>query len=273
MTNCHHILAIMATLLVVSCSGGGNQGASLADYSNASASGKMRNFEKYVNGLFALDPVQAQEVQREVLADASADSAAWRSLLELENTFLNDPNSPYRCEDLYLPVLLAIASSPFSTEGEIADAVYNIPRYMINPLGEKVADFEFTLRNGRTRTLSSVEAEHIILFFSNPGCENCKEVMNQICGTPFVQEMIEDGSLAIVNIYPDDDMEAWLEYVAAYPKEWISGFAPGIDDWTDATPAKYNIRAIPTLYLLDSEHRLLMKDAPLERIVSYLYAI
>lgn len=32
----------------------------------------------------------------------------------------------------------------------------------------------------------------------------------------------------------------------------------------------YDLKALPTLYLLDSKMKVLLKDAPIERIVEYL---
>ena len=52
-----------------------------------------------------------------------------------------------------------------------------------------------------------------------------------------------------------------------YPSSWINGY-----DYTFKlrSSGTYDIRAIPSLYLLDSRKRVLMKDAPTETVLSYL---
>lgn len=269
MTKCHLLLYAAAVLSISSCCDR-QGGKSLADYSQNSEAGQIRNFEQYAISLFNSTPAEARAAQMKRLSESSSDSTSWRKLLEMERHFFFDPNSPYRCEDYYLPVFEAIAASPFSSEGERSEALYNIPLFSLNPLGERVSDFTYTLQNGRTGTLKSVSGEFILLFFSNPGCENCKQVMDRMAASGLYHKMVEEGTLKVVNIYPDDDIESWFEYVTTYPEEWISGFAPEVDEpGGDGIPL-YNLRAIPTLYLLDRDRRLLLKDASIEMILSFL---
>ena len=76
-----------------------------------------------------------------------------------------------------------------------------------------------------------------------------------------------DGTLAVVNVYIDEDVAAWREYEPNYPRAWLCGYdAAGLI----RSDRLYNVRAIPSLYLLDGRKRVLMKDAPVERVVSWL---
>ena len=206
------------------------------------------------------------------LSDYAKESAperfqAW--LAEKEH-YLHDVNSPYRDEEAYIPVLEEIMASPYADSAQKAQAAYELPLFSLNRIGEPAADFKFTLRNGRQTALHKVKADHILLCFSNPGCGACEE-MERTLGDPPFREMIKEGVLKVVNIYPDDDLTEWLEESAAYPAEWTTGFAPEVDETKEGGLPLYNLRAIPTFYLLDREHRTLLKDAPLERIAAYFY--
>ena len=75
--------------------------------------------------------------------------------------------------------------------------------------------------------------------------------------------LIREGRLAVLNIYIDEDLDAWRSYMPIYPKEWLNGYDAAHILRQDVL---YNIRAIPSLYLLDAEKRILLKDAPLERV-------
>ena len=55
-----------------------------------------------------------------------------------------------------------------------------------------------------------------------------------------------------------------------YPEEWYNGFDP---DFVIRNETLYNVRAIPSLYLLDSEKTVLLKDAPENRMFEYLYGL
>ena len=79
--------------------------------------------------------------------------------------------------------------------------------------------------------------------------------------------MIEAGKLKVVNIYPDADLTEWYNYLSHYPEEWITGFdAEGVLN----SDTIYYLRAIPSLYLLDADKRVILKDAPLERVLQRL---
>lgn len=236
MTKCHIILAIMATVMLADCCAPKQQGPSLSDYANSP---------------------QAQQKQ-------------FQARIAEQRNLYYDPNSPYRDEERYIPVLEEILSSPYADSAQKAQAAFDLPRFSLNRIGKPAADFSFTLRNGRNMKLSDVAAEFILLFFSNPGCANCKEIGDIITSDPIMKSLIGKGSLKVVNIYPDADIDAWMEYVSNYPAEWISGFAPEIDDAVAGSLPLYNLRAIPTLYLLNSRRCTILKDAPLERIISYL---
>lgn len=266
MTKCHLTVFVLTMMLISAC--GGQKGQSLSEYASRSISYRMEMFAKYAAELFAMTPQEAQAKQDSTMRAAGTDSASLRSMLALQDHFLNDVNSPYRCEDFYIPVLRAIISSPFTCESEKTAAAEDLKNYSLNRLGEAAADFSFTLKNGRTRTLYSVRADYTILFFSNPGCQNCKEIMQQLSTLQHIDFLTAEGKLAIVNIYPDDDLDAWFGYVAEYPDAWTNGYAPDVDEPGD--PQLYYVRAIPTLYLLDRDKKVLMKDAPLERILQYL---
>ena len=55
-----------------------------------------------------------------------------------------------------------------------------------------------------------------------------------------------------------------------YPEEWYNGFDPDLIIRNDLL---YNVRAIPSLYLLDAEKRVILKDAPENKVFSILASI
>ena len=62
-----------------------------------------------------------------------------------------------------------------------------------------------------------------------------------------IPERIASGKLVLVEVNPDEDAIAKAE-----------------------TDKSYHIRAIPSMYLLDADKTVLLKDAPAERILTYL---
>lgn len=184
--------------------------------------------------------------------------------------YLYDPNSPVRNEDLYLPFVQGLAASPFVPEGMKQAYFHDARMCSLNQGGTVATDFIFTDLSGRRHSLHGVKADHTLLFFSNPGCPACKEIIDGLTGDPRIAGKVSSGKLAVVNVYIDSDLDEWREYAVNYPETWLSGYDQSYTIRTDVT---YNVRAIPSLYLLDSEKRVIMKDAPTDKVLSCLAEI
>lgn len=198
---------------------------------------------------------------------ADTSSHVYLLMTEILSDYLYDPNSPYRNEDYYLPLVEGMAKSPFSRDDMRAGYNYQVRVCGINRHGSQAPDFEFKDIRGRVHKLHSVNAEYTLLFFSNPGCHACREIMETIMSRPYVEPFIASGILAVVNVYIDEEVDAWKEYEPNYPRSWVTGY----DHLLRIRGTElYNVRAIPSLYLLDADKRILMKDAPTEKVMAFL---
>jgi thiol-disulfide isomerase/thioredoxin len=138
----------------------------------------------------------------------------------------------------------------------------------LNRIGTVAADFRFADKNGRMRNLYDIEAPYTLLFFSNPGCEACMEIITVLRDDPTISSLVDKGVIKVLNIYIDEDIQAWRSYMPIYPQEWYNGFDP---DFVLRSNEIYAVRAIPSLYLLDHEKRVILKDAPENKVFNYLY--
>ena len=181
--------------------------------------------------------------------------------------YLNDPNSPLRDEDLYFPYVKGLSESGFVEEG--MRKVYSREAGMcsLNRKGTPAADIVFTLLDGRRATLHGIEAGHTLLLFSNPGCEACDELTGRLASDKTVGRLVGSGELAVVNLYIDLEVEKWKALAAKYPKTWLNGHD---QDYTIRKDLTYNVRAIPSLYLLGKDKTVILKDAPIEKVLLYL---
>ena len=194
-------------------------------------------------------------------------SNVYEYFLRMVGKYLYDPNSPVRNEDLYLPFVKGLSESPFVPEGMRQAYAHDASMCSLNQAGTVATDFIFTDLGGRRHSLHSVQADHTLLFFSNPGCPACKDIIDGLTGDPRITGKISSGKLAVVNVYIDSDVDEWREYAVNYPSSWLSGYDQSYTIRTDVT---YNVRAIPSLYLLDAEKRVIMKDAPQDKVLSFI---
>ena len=198
---------------------------------------------------------------------ADTSQRVYLAMTEMVAHYLYDPNSPVRDEDLYLPFVQKMAASPLTREDMRTAYRYEAQMCALNPRGSIAPDFVITLRNGTTVRMHSVKADKTLLFFSNPGCNNCKEIIDALQADEYARQLVRDGNLAVLNVYIDEDLKAWRDYMPTYPREWLNGYDAAHILRQDLL---YCIRAIPSLYLLDADKRVLLKDAPLDRVLQVL---
>ena len=186
---------------------------------------------------------------------------------ELARKYFYDPNSPMRDEDYYYSFVSKLAS--FEGLSPEIRGKYEFETRMcgLNRRGTVAADFRFADKKGKIRNLHDIDSPLILLFFSNPGCDACMNIIEMLKGEPRISGMIAEGELSVLNIYIDEDLQGWMDYMPIYPEEWYNGFDP---DMVIRNNNLYNVRAIPSLYLLDHEKRVLMKDAPENRVFDFL---
>jgi len=205
------------------------------------------------------------QLEAKQLADTSAKT--YLRFTEMVSSYLFDPNSPMRDEDFYLPFVQSMATSP-CTRDDMRNAYrYEASQCSRNGFGQTMPNFSFKSAKGDKSSLHAIKADYTMLFFSNPGCNSCKEIIDDIKSCGCIKPMINDGRLSIVNIYIDEEVQKWRDYLPNYPREWINGY-----DYTFSLrdSNEFDIRAIPSIYLLDSKKRVLMKDAPTGNVLTYL---
>lgn len=194
-------------------------------------------------------------------------SRVYLRLTELVSKYLYDPNAPQRDEDLYLPFVQAMAESPCTRDDMRTAYRYEARMCGVNRFGETAPDFSYADIRGRKHSLHGIKADYTMLFFSNPGCTSCREIIEDVTGSRSVYALMQEGRLAILNVYIDEEVEKWRAYSRNYPSSWLNGY-----DYTFSLrdSGRYCIRAIPSLYLLDARKRVIIKDAPTSVVLNYL---
>lgn len=232
-----------------------------------------QKFANWVNILNMLDmSVVGKSVVR--LYDRAAacekkdtSSNVFETFTDLVVKYLYDPNSPMRNEDHYAFYASRLAGSDLVDESMREKYAREVRLASLNRIGSKAADFRFADKRGRMHTLYGIDAELTLLFFSNPGCAACKEIIDVLNNDPRISTLIKEGIMAVLNIYIDEDLEEWRSYMPVYPEHWYNGFDP---DLVIRGENLYNVRAIPSLYLLDRNKTVIMKDAPEARVFEWL---
>ena len=221
----------------------------------------------YVDLLYRLPQDKAQEeLKSMMLKSAHNNKKLFEYFAGLADKYLYDPNSPARNEELYIPVLEAMIQAPVLDDTEKILPQMRLDWAFKNRIGTQAINFQYTGITGQTGSLYQLRTTYILLFFNNPECTSCIEHIEGIRKSAIINSLIAERRLTILSIYPDREVEGeWKKNYAIYPTEWIKGYDPSF-----TIGEKYDLKASPTLYLLDIDKMVLLKDASLPFIENYL---
>lgn len=204
---------------------------------------------------------------KQMLSKAKAHPASFSYFTEQYKRYLYDPNSPMRNDLYYEPVLEFILDS---CQLDDADRYRNqtlLDLVRKNQEGTQAVDFDFQLTEGNRRTLYDINSPLTLLFFYEPGCPSCAAAISELGSSWDVQERIDEGTLTILAIYPQGERDIWKGYQSAIPEAWMNGFDP---DSQILSKRLYDLKASPTLYLLDEEKNVILKDTDMSQLRQYL---
>ena len=204
---------------------------------------------------------------KEMMNKASVDSVMFVYFSGLYEKYLYDPNSPMRDESLYIYVLEAVLEAPVLDEVSKIRPAHLLELALKNRVGEPATDFTYTLADGKKGTLYHTKADYLLLFFYNPDCHACKEITDQLTASPLVTEWIRNNKLKILAVYPDEDLEAWKNHISYMSASWINSYDSAVSLKNDEI---YDLKAIPTLYLLDKDKKVVLKDVTFNQVENYL---
>jgi thiol-disulfide isomerase/thioredoxin len=221
-------------------------------------------FVDYIDVLFLVSDSVSSTAIKDMLKKAEVEPVMFTYFTGLYEKYLYDPNSPMHNDELYIPSLEAMLVSPIVTEKIRPAHLLELARK--NRIGEKAADFTYTQANGKNGTLHAIRSDYTLLFFYNPGCHTCKEIMEQLTSSLRINYLMQEKKLTIVAVYPDEDLTEWNKYLPEVPEEWINAYDKGANVQNEEI---YDLKAIPTLYLLDKDKKVILKDTTFEQIENY----
>ncbi len=221
----------------------------------------------YIDLMKYVPAEEASSSIKDMMNRASADSMMFVYFAGLYEKYLYDANSPMRDESLYIYVLDAVLEAPVLDEVSKIRPAHLLELALKNREGDPAADFTYTLADGKKGTLYHIKADYLLLFFYNPDCHACKEVTDQLAASPIVTEWIKDDKLKVLAVYPDEDLEAWKSHISYMSASWINSYDSTVSLKNDEI---YDLKAMPALYLLDKDKKVILKDVTFNQVENYL---
>lgn len=232
-----------------------------------------------------LSPEGRKEAVGKVLSTVSAGNAGgYGVVMDLAGKYLWQTDSPVYSEESYRPFVeygLTVNPDDEVLKSRLEDLSKNV-------IGSKGADIELVSLgasagsttgmegSARESNVSHVkgdtmlyqtlvpEGETVVLFYS-PGCRDCRDLMERLATDAEIGLKISRGELGITAIYAGDEAGAWHRDAEKWPREQWRIFMTA-----DPEEEAYTIRRTPTIYLLDKDGTVLLRNATTRELFMHL---
>lgn len=223
----------------------------------------------FVNQISLLaDGATPEKVIRESLKNWCSrfmpEAQARQVMMQLADDYLYNPNSPFYNEGLYGVYLETMLEVLPEEDARRSSFDFKLRLLRRNKVGDKATDFSYYLPDGQKKSLvaTSTRGNRLLLVFYDPECDSCHEVLREMTADASLAEAVKAGRVTVLAVYTEGNQEAWRKGLADMPEGWIIG----TDRQKVKEEALYDLKAMPSLYLLDGQKRVLLKDAPLGQI-------
>lgn len=226
-------------------------------------------FINYIEILLNTDKQTTNNSIKTLLNQAQKEKSGtmYEYFIQLFKKYLYEPNSFLRNDELYIPVAEYIIDDKTTNYAEKERAKFQLEMMTKNRIGETATDFKYTLSSGKTGALHQLKSDYILLLFYNPDCHACEATITSIKTSNIIQKYLDNKDITILSIYPDADINIWEKHLNDIPPKWINGYDRQM---VIQNKRLYDLKAIPSLYLLDANKNVMLKDTELILIEQYL---
>ncbi|PAM93560.1 hypothetical protein B4N84_17275 [Flavobacterium sp. IR1] len=139
-------------------------------------------------------------------------------------------------------------------------------QYRKMAVGNQAPDIQLVTESKEIKTLSAIKTDYKLIVFGSSWCNKCQEEVLEL--KKQYKDWKENYNLEIVFIALDSDIESYNAFKSDFP--WISSC--DLKGWKTQGAIDYFVFATPTLYLLDSNDKILLKPFGGVQVNSWLIA-
>lgn len=193
------------------------------------------------------------------LQAAKVDTFSYFHLFDQMETILGDHASPMRIEPIYIQMLKDMQTLPKLPGYRARHCQYELSKIDINHEGDIAPNFKIVTNTGDTTTLHDIRSEYMLLYLQHPTCPTCQKVRKMIADYPILNKAIESGKLKVLMVYFEDEADVWNDYINS-PEANPSYLHGWNFDQSIEKKNLYDTRAIPYMFLLDNDKRIIKKN-------------
>ncbi len=244
------------------------------DFSDASLLSSPGISEQgFVNYLYLLSESDREERQASIgsfMKRVDSVSLALGYFMNLTDRYLYDPASPMYDEDCYVMLSSAFMKLKSVSRNEKAMLGSKVKHILKNKVGTPAGNFTFLTADGTHFSLYDVGASRLLLFFYEMGCDTC---MAQIAGLRYIPEVsqeVKEGEMRVLAVCLSGDEKQWKAHTQWMPDQWIMAYD---EEKAISSDSLYDFKAFPSVYLLDADKKVILKDKTVHDLTRYLKGV
>jgi peroxiredoxin len=145
---------------------------------------------------------------------------------------------------------------PFSCEDQARKTVLQkkLDNFKKLSIGKMAPEIEVPDPKGKIVRLSGIQSEYVLVIFYSSGCGHCAQMM------PQVKEFYDNQKIKRVEVLAvsiDTSKTEWIQFLKEGKLDWIN--VSELKGFNSKAADDYNIFATPTMFLLDTEKRIIAK--------------
>lgn len=218
-------------------------------------------FSDYVTFMPYADAEVVHKSIDNLITQVSKNPKNLLTLGEIAENILYGDTAKIVCDECYLPFAKAVAENRRISKADKARFEYQAGTLAGSQVGMVAPDFTFTAPDGSKGKLSDLpDNTYVLLFINDPDCDECELARVRLAADPNLNDLIDNGSLKVLSIYPGEINDEWIDRTKIYNQKWIVGAAPDID-------ALYDMRRPPVIYYLNKKHEILSKTFDIDNLL------
>ncbi len=201
------------------------------------------------------------------IADLLPVDSALYFLWDRLDHYVYHPNSPMRNDEHSLLLFEALLKFPAINDMYAVKYGHIVNMLHKNRVGATAANFEYSNDKGNKQELSGIDVPFLLLIFYDPSCHTCSAMLEQLKGASLMNTWIKEGKLGVLTVDVFGDAVQYEKHKSVLSPLWTNG----IDlDQRILQEHKYNLLAYPTIYVLDRDKKVLLKDVSIAEAASFV---
>lgn len=189
-----------------------------------------------------------------LVKQAAATPDALRRVSQTAEKYLYDVESPFQSDTLFEIYLEQLFRTKSADEDRYRGLLKEVKQ---NATGSIAPDFSFA--STRLSDVASNAFYTLLVFYEND-CTDCQNIIEMMKTDDNLANLVSGGTINVVAI----DLNTTNDGLVLLPSGWIGA-------QTSAPEDLYVMRRTPSLYLLDSERRVVLKDTSYPVVASCLH--